>query len=188
MASKVKYFVDVKELARKAYKDPQFIRSARYLAGTEKFKLFFGQLVIDEIFRRTQRSLDKNDEPFEGYAPSYKKSLPYRAYGKTGKVNMTLSGEMLSSMKVVPVTNGINIEMISQINNDKAHGHINGTISKKGNRHLPVRDFLGLTEDREVKLFKRAIRDLSAADVLQELSTKFATKVQESAIMEGFFT
>lgn len=172
MAAKVKYNINLQSLAKKAYQDKgsQFVKRAQVIAGTMEFKLTYGQLAINEVVRRTQRGLDKNDVPLAVYATTYKNSLAFQIYGKSSSVNMTLSGEMLSSMKVVPLTNGINLEMIDGFNNDKAHGHINGTISKNGKIHLPVRDFFGLTEEREIKLFKTAITQRSDLSILNEIS------------------
>jgi hypothetical protein len=81
------------------------------------------------------------------YSEGYKKSLDFKAFGKkAGKVNMTLSGDMLALIDVLPSTgNTIKIGWDDDLQTKKAFNHITGDT-------LPRRPFFGVnrTEIREI--------------------------------------
>ncbi len=130
--------------------------------------------MIDEMTRRArEENIDKNGKKFPAYSESYKKSQIFKIYGKSADdVNLTLAGEMLASMNV-KLTSGPNFEInfLSQLQNDKAHGHINGIAKKKGK---VVRDFFGLPEEVQGKLLKDTLKEFNlnpeSFDRLENLS------------------
>jgi hypothetical protein len=129
--------------------------------------------IIDFIVDRTQkRNLDKNNRPFKGYSKSYMKSLDFKIAGKNGNVDLTLSGDMMSSIEMLNEKKGKLIIGFSKgLQNDKAEGNILGTYGNK-RPVAPARDFLGITT-RDLKkeiLSKFPIKD-------REESLKYADKV-----------
>ena len=177
MAAKVKYTIDLRDVFNRAFSDKGVIfrNKARPLISDMGIKRLYGIEVIDRIVERTEAGKDKNNEKFQAYSDAYKKSLEFKVYGKSSKVNLTLSGEMLTSMapeegsgqKVV-------IEFVDDTNNDKAHGHIHGTKIKKGKNkgetHLPKRDFFGLPKEEEEAILKKVIKESNRLKVIQSLA------------------
>lgn len=107
--------------------------------------------VIDKIIKRTKQGLDKNGQPFEGYSKAYKDSLNFKIAGKSSKVDLTLSGDMLDSIKILNNA-GRSVEIgfeEGSEENGKADGNIRGTYGKP--RPVgPPRPFLGIS-DKELK-------------------------------------
>lgn len=62
--------------------------------------------IIDFIIERTKSGKGKDGERFPGYSAEYKKSLEFKIAGKTNKVDLTLSGEMLDSIEIIEAKNG----------------------------------------------------------------------------------
>ena len=61
-----------------------------------------GQEIVDYIVERTLSGKDKNNRKFAPYSKEYKESLDFKIAGKSKtKVNLRLSGDMLSSLKVL---------------------------------------------------------------------------------------
>lgn len=180
MASKVSYKIDMVSVLQKAYPADSFdmLRRKREIANDPVFKLAFGEAVINKIIERTQdRKIDKNNQPFKPYSDSYVNSLVFKIYGKSrSNVNLTLTSEMLSSLRSKATRSGIVIDLIGQFNNDKAHGHIYGIKSKRFGR--VVRDFLGLPDDELVSVFRSTMREfrsqgVNATAIVSQLATAF---------------
>lgn len=176
---KVKYEIDLIRVMERAMADkPRKVKDKlRQLMKKTSFKQKFGEGVIDRIAHRTEKKrIDKKNKPFvKPYSKSYQKSLDYKIYGKSKNiVNLKLTGEMLASMRVSRArSSAIRIQMADTVNNNKAHGHINGikrkvnqnakTKTRKGKRVKPAtkkvkRDFLGLPPEDENKIMKQTIR------------------------------
>lgn len=166
MASKVKYQLNLRGIFNRAFSDKSagVRRQLLPIISRPEFKRVVGQRVINEIVKRTtELNIDKNDIPFTGYSTSYKESDNFAIYGKNeGKVDLKLTGEMHSSMvSVEKFGANIQIEFVDQFNNDKAHGHINGTRTKAGKKLLPIRDFFGLPKEAEEAIIKQTVLDQS---------------------------
>lgn len=99
------------------------------------------QELIDTILKRTQdQSKSYTGRPFKGYSKLYKSSDDFQAFGKTNKVNLTLTGDMLASLDAIEETNNtITFGFLDADEQAKAHGHITG-----GGK-LPKRDFFGFS-------------------------------------------
>jgi hypothetical protein len=99
--------------------------------------------VIYLIEKRTANGRDKRGNPFKGYSEEYKKSMDYLAAGKTGQVNLRLSGEMMTDLDVTNLTaRTVAIGFPDDEKRAIAHGHITGA-----NGNLPVRDFMGISKE-----------------------------------------
>lgn len=106
-----------------------------------------GLAIAERIRVRTQdRNIDKRGKRFKGYSQAYKESLDFKIAGKSpGKVDLTLSGDMMAALDVLSHSPGkirVGYERGSE-ENAKADGNIRGTYGKP--RQVgPQRDFLGL--------------------------------------------
>lgn len=116
------------------------------------------QDIIDYIVNRTQKGLDKNENPFPGYSKEYTKSLNFKIAGKSkGNVNLTLTEEMLNSIKLLSHKRGqllIGFDKSDSDLNGKAEGNIRGTYGQKTPIPGKKRDFLGIKQDK-----KKSIQD-----------------------------
>jgi len=137
-----------------------------------------GQEVIDFIVKRSKNSRDKNGKPFPGYSDSYKKSLDFKIAGKTSKVNLTLSSEMLNSIRLLSHRRGeitIGFNRGDNLNNAKAEGNIKGTYGQKTPNPRKARDFLGIstsaleTIERKYDLDRNKEQALERLAVIREL-------------------
>lgn len=110
-----------------------------------------GREIVNVIRDRTAKSLDKNRNPFPAYSKEYKASDDFKLAGKTSRVDLTLSGDMLADLGVLSVKKGqIEIGFERGEQRAKAHGHITGA-----NGNLPVRNFLGISEDELGSILRR---------------------------------
>jgi hypothetical protein len=104
-------------------------------------------LIIERIVNRTDQGKDKDGRRFPGYSKSYKESLDFKVAGKTNKVDLQLSGDMLAALSVLDKTSRsvtIGFENGSE-ENAKADGNIRGTYGNPSPNPKKARDFLGIT-------------------------------------------
>lgn len=106
-----------------------------------------GKDIIDFIIDRTKKGRNKLNRAFPGYSKSYIKSLDFKIAGKSpGRVNLTLSGDMLAALKVLSHKKGsvlIGFDNGTE-ENARAEGNILGTYG--GSPTGKKRDFLGITK------------------------------------------
>lgn len=104
--------------------------------------------VIDEIVERTQnRSRNKDGRKFSNYSKAYIKSLDFELAGKSKKVNLTMTGDMLAALDLLEADDKkitIGYEKNSD-ENDKAEGNIKGTYGDEGRKRKTPRNFLGIS-------------------------------------------
>jgi hypothetical protein len=124
--------------------------------------------IRDFIVKRTQaKCLDKNNQKFAAYSEGYTKNLDFKIAGKSkGKVDLTLSGDMLGALDVLKTSKGavtIGYENGSP-ENAKADGNIRGTYGNSKSVG-PKRDFLGIhPSDLELILEKYPLDDSEERD------------------------
>ena len=119
-----------------------------------------GQDVIEEIRARSKAGLDRRNNQFRPYSPSYRKAKR-RLGGSTSVVNLTLSGQMLRDLKLISHRSGqiiVGYEKGTK-SNSKAEGNIKGTYGGKVKRKKP-RDFLGVPREDYTEL-KRRVKERS---------------------------
>jgi len=105
--------------------------------------------VIDKIVKRAKSGVDKNGRSFAGYSEAYKKSLNFKIAGKTAKVDLTLSGDMLDSLEIIENYGNGKVKIGYAPGNSeggKAEGNILGTYGNPSPIG-PKRDFLGLPKN-----------------------------------------
>ena len=115
-----------------------------------KERVAIGVEIIDYILERTKKGKDKNNDNFTGYSEGYKDSFKYKLSGKSGKPNLSLSGEMLNALTVLGTKSGevtVGIPKDDGFNNDKAEGNIKGTYGNKKPIKGKQRDFMGITKE-----------------------------------------
>lgn len=113
-------------------------------------------LIIERIVNRTDQGKDKDGRKFPGYSRSYKESLDFKVAGKTNKVDLQLSGDMLAALSVLDKTSRsvvIGFERGSE-ENAKADGNIRGTYGKPTPDPKKARDFLGISDAELTKIIK----------------------------------
>lgn len=134
------------------------------LKGTPELRQALGQAIIDRIEKRTkEKSKDINEKAFKKYSKAYQNSDDFKASGKTSKVNMSLTGDMLADVDILRDTSKeIVIGFTDPEESAKAHGHVTGG----GN--LPRRDFFGLSQRDVNALKKQFLPEVKEAIKLKE--------------------
>lgn len=80
------------------------------LSRNEALKQRIAQAMIDRIIERSESGKSIHNKPMRPkYSKEYKNSKEYELYGKTGKVNVKLKGDMLNDVDIIS-TRGNNIE------------------------------------------------------------------------------
>ncbi len=88
---------------------------------TETQRLATGRDVIAFMKQRTRNGLDMFNRPFAPYSKRYKNSLEFRLAGKSDKVNMKFTGDMLKDLSILKQGTGfVTIGFDSLGSNDKA--------------------------------------------------------------------
>ena len=111
------------------------------LTDYPEVKKAIGQAIIDLMVSRTEDGLDVNGKKFAKYSNEYKESLPFKAFGKTAKVNLTQAGDMLSLIDILDDSgNKLKIGWADETENAKAYNHNTGDT-------VPKRQFFGITDE-----------------------------------------
>jgi len=136
--------------------------------------------VVDFIRKRTAKGKDKDNNPFKKYSDAYIKSDEFKIAGKNkNKVNLKLSGDMMSELDVLPSKNG-----------EVAYGYEKGSqeLGKvEGNTIDHGRDFFGIAKQDFKRIMARypiKNREVSKGragliNILQDLS---ANEAREQAL------
>lgn len=110
-------------------------------------------LYIEAVKQRSERGISKDGKKFPKYSKEYIKSLDFKnAHKSADEINLTLSGDMLASIKILKKEKGkivIGFEKGTE-ENAKADGNIRGTYGTGSENPKKARDFLGLP-DRELQ-------------------------------------
>ena len=138
--------------------------------------------VIDKIIARTKAGKDKNGNPFAPYTKEYKESINFKIGGKSSRVDLTLSGDMLDSLEIIRNAPIMEIGYSSgNPERGKAEGNILGTYGQP-KQTAPKRDFLGIQE-RELESILRKYPPKS--DRADQRARETLTKVKESERLSG---
>lgn len=112
--------------------------------------------IIDFIIERTKNGKGMDGERFPGYSKAYKDSLDFKIAGKTNKVDLTLSGEMLDSIELIQAKKG-KIKFGYSDSNDmagRAEGNILGSYGGTPNSKK-ARNFLEISPKEIAKIVKK---------------------------------
>lgn len=116
---------------------PDFGKYKKRLKNTDSTLYSIVESIIVGIIKRTQSGKDKNKKAFKPYS---------KAYGKTGKVNLTDKGTMLHSIDRKKIKNGVRLFFGNTKENAKAFG----------NQVTFGRKFFGLDKD-QIKHIKKEL-------------------------------
>lgn len=126
--------------------------------------------ILNYIVERSKRGEGKDGKKFPGYSKSYMNSFEFKATGKTSKVNLTLSGEMLDSLEILEANAGkvvIGFDEDSDMN-ARAEGNILGTYGSSTPNKSKARDFLDISQ-KEIRNLLSEI-DVLPKDIQREIS------------------
>lgn len=119
------------------------------------------QTAIEKIIERTRSGTSLRGTTFKGYSKSYMDSLTFKAHGKSGDVDLTLTGDMLDQLTVTDSTDTkISLGWSDGTQNAKAYNHNTGDT-------LPKREFFGLQQKEisEIRdIYIDAVRDFAELD------------------------
>ena len=107
-----------------------------------------GLMAEERIRERTLAGKDKDGNKFKPYTKEYMQSIDFKNAGKSSKVNLRLSGDMLAAMDTLSHKSGsllIGFENGTD-ENARADGNIRGTYGQKTSTGKK-RDFLGLSKE-----------------------------------------
>lgn len=130
------------------------------LSEDESLKQAIGQVLVDTMLTRAESGKGIGGVKLKSpYSKTYANSIEFKAAGKSkGKVNMTLTGDMLAAVNVVSTDgNKIKIGIDDDEQVAKAYNHQVGDT-------VPARPFFGFTKDE-----------------LSEVKSKFKSKIKAAA-------
>jgi phage gpG-like protein len=125
-------------------------------AYNEAERKAIAQDLIDYIAQRTQDGKGKGGQEWSGsaskYSKSYRDSLAFQVAGKGDTVDLTLTGDMLSSLELIADDDGALVVGIPEGSSEagKAEGNIRGSYGQSTGNRSKARDFLALTKE-EIK-------------------------------------
>ena len=137
------------------------------LSGDPALMGAIGQALVDKIVERTKSGKDINNKALKAYKKSYKESDQFEAFAKDNKVDMELSGNMLSDIDLETPNGSVKIFMGTPLNTLKAFNHITGDT-------VTQREWFGL-------------RDSDVEDVLASFSQEIAEAKDEPTDEIGQF-
>ena len=120
----------------------------------------FSQALLDHIRERTESGRDVNGKIFpsakksDGYSESYKDSLAFKVYGKTNKINMRLTGDMLDTMFADQSNGKLKLTFDGPENNIKAYAHMSGFEGHPTIKGAKPREVFGIPDKELEKIAK----------------------------------
>lgn len=137
-------------------------------------RMAIAQEVIDFIVERSKSGKDINGNQFPKYSQSYTKSLDFKIAGKSkGSVDLTLSGDMLNSIKLLSHSNGqllVGFDRGDSENNGKAEGNQLGTYGKSTPNKKKARPFLGISKEDLRKILENYPSETSRTRAEEQLT------------------
>lgn len=131
-----------------------------------------GREIVKFIRERTEKGLDKDNNRFPGYSTAYKKSLDFKNAGKSSRVNLRLTGDMMSSIKLLEFEkkNQITIGLDKgDEDNGKMEGNRLGTYGTDTPKPKKARDPLGIDPDDLLKILRKFKKQPEAlTEVIEE--------------------
>lgn len=99
---------------------------------------------MERIVQRTESGKNVDGKSFPKYSKAYMNSLDFKNSGKSGSVDLTLSGDMLAALTALKTSDKfIDIGFSDSSVEGRAEGNIRGTYGKKRGNSALARDFLG---------------------------------------------
>lgn len=122
---------------------------------TKAERLDIADLVIEFIVDRTQRGIDVAGKRFPAYSKAYIDSLDFENAGKSKKVDLTLSGDMLAAIALLENRDGKIVIGYPEGSDEegRAEGNILGSYGGEPDEKK-ARPFLGIKPDQLKKIIK----------------------------------
>lgn len=144
--------------------------------------------IIRQIQKRTKQGVDKDGQKFPSYTSGYKKSRDFKIAGKTSKVDLVLSGDMLDSIELLKNAPKAVIGFERGSNeNGKADGNIRGTYGQdtpiEGGKY--ARDFLGLSESELKSILRKYPKGSESRDRASRENQKTSKAKQTASKVEA---
>lgn len=144
--------------------------------------------ILNFIVERTKKGVGSDGKKFPEYSSEYINSFDFKAAGKSkGKVDLTLSGEMLDSIEIIEAKKGKIVYGYSSDNEmqGRAEGNLLGTYGRDAPNPSKARNFLALS-GKELSLILSEV-DLLPSDIQKEISKAAkdgAIRILDSVSME----
>lgn len=135
-----------------------------------EFKEELGRRMLEEVRDRTNRSIDKNGKSFAKYSKDYKDSLDFKIAGKSSKVDLQQTGDMLAELDVI-VIGGSSITIGYPLGHEdagKIEGNTIGSFGKPSGNASKARDFIGLPQ----KVVNRLVAEMRQEPEFQEVRSE----------------
>ena len=149
------------------------------LQGKEELKLAMAEALLQKMLDKTAKGKSRTGKVFKKYSKAYMASEDFKAFGKTSKVNLDLTGDMLGLIEVIDESpNTVTLGWDDKTEAAKAHGHINGNKVTR----LPVRDFFGLNQKDIAAVknkFTSELSSLAEATDKQKAILAFIERLEE---------
>jgi len=144
--------------------------------------------IVDFIRKRTAKGLDKNNKPFPKYSKSYTTSAEFKMAGKSKKVNLEFTGDMMDELEPLKDSKGV-ITIGYEKGSDligRVTGNILGTYGNDKPLRGKKRDFLGISKgDLKTILSRYPLTDRkkseARASLLNAIDKYSKAKVDELA-------
>lgn len=122
-------------------------------------RLLAGRMIIDKIQNNTSLGKDRYGQSFPRYSAEYRTSLDFENAGKSSRVNLQLTGDMLISLEIIKHSQGsITIGYPSgHPDSGKVEGNVIGSYGGDPNPSK-ARPFIGLPQ-RQLDLIIARVRN-----------------------------
>lgn len=145
----------------------------------------FFELALERLLERTAAGRDVDGKIFapakgksSGYSDAYKNSLAFAAFGKSNKINLELTGDMLSSIGIRDQNSKKMVVAVSDSESAKAYNHTVGDT-------VPRRPFLGWSDkelERIAKEFEPLVKQSEKSRVSDEQILKLLDRLEDEGI------
>ena len=161
----------------------------RFVGINETQRNAIGKEIVNIIQSRTAEGIDKNGLPFIPYKQSYVNSAHFKDAGKSNKVNLVFSDEMMDSLDYLPgLSDGSNITVgftAGSQENQRAQYVIEGH-GRKGDFTQASRDPMGLTGSERNSVLGMVPSNTSGSTSSSGLSTGIFLGLS-AGFLEGIF-
>lgn len=127
----------------------------------EDQRIELGRRIIEEVQTRTSKGIDKTGKAFPAYSKEYKASVDFKNAGKSSKVNLESTGDMLAELEVLNV--GATSILIGYETGDSLAGQVEGntigSFGQKSGNPRKARDFIGLPQKTVKLLVEEVVSD-----------------------------
>ena len=151
----------------------------RFIGINETQRSGIGNEIVNIIQDRTAKGIDKDGNSFTSYSTAYKKSAHFKDAGKSSKVNLAFSDEMMNNMTYLPDLSSGNKITVGFTNGSEVNKRAQYVIEghgRKGDFTQPARNPMGLTGGERTKVLEM-VPSTSRAGVFLALTAGFLASI-----------